>query len=185
MSVVVAILSAPVNLLLDFLFGSILTAPTADSLKASQQESAIMKAARRVSVGIRRASAVGAAVVHRVSNMKRTTSFRDRIPSVIKVKVNRTMVAPSSMVDAQSHARLSVVDMLEENEKQQKEYLEKQQSVRRSSELHHSEEHKKDDHNQQQQEMEAPSFEDFLIDLKHQRSTLPASEHTKFDDYWG
>jgi hypothetical protein len=48
-SIVVAMFTSPVNLIVDFLFHDILSAPTADSIKLQKQDTAMKRVARRVS----------------------------------------------------------------------------------------------------------------------------------------
>merc|ERR1719487_1597146 len=56
LSIVVAIFTAPVNLLVDFLFMEVLSAPDADSIKIQTEDTALKRAGRRMSSAVRRAS---------------------------------------------------------------------------------------------------------------------------------
>lgn len=95
LSMLVAIFTAPFNLLVDYLFCDILSAPTADAVKVAAEESVLRKAGRRMSNAVRRASVSAAKTA---SAIKSRLSF---IPSWgADTGVTMTRVLPESTIEA-------------------------------------------------------------------------------------
>lgn len=109
LSIVVAIFTAPVNLLVDFLFCEVLSAPTADSLKIQTEDTALKRAGRRMSNAVRRAS---------VSVAKTASSFATSIKrgsrKVSSLQPSVTRLMPNTTVEAHAlvHSSASIKDMM-------------------------------------------------------------------------
>ena len=72
----VAVLTAPVNLVVDFLFHDILSAPSADALKTAAAGNAMRRAGRRMSNAVRRASLTVGSQLSALGPKKKAPLFR-------------------------------------------------------------------------------------------------------------
>lgn len=107
-SVVVAVCTAPINLVVDFLFDDVLSAPTADAVKLNEEDSALAGVGRHVDaakVVLRRASvSVGNAVrMASAAVLPRNVAEPKRITVAIVVP-RATTSAQSLAVSSTSHA---------------------------------------------------------------------------------
>lgn len=110
LSIIVAIFTAPVNLLVDFLFMEVLSAPDADSIKIQTEDTALKRAGRRMSNAVRRASVTATKAVGRVTSAvkrgsRRLTSIQ---PAVTRVMPDSTMAAHAIV-----HSSNSVKDLMQ------------------------------------------------------------------------
>jgi hypothetical protein len=108
-SVVVAMFTSPVNLIVDFLFHDILSAPTADSLKLQKQDTALKRVARRVStVGTEVANA-GRRVGRRISQ-----ASVEAMAALAKEGHSRqTLNIPETTMEAHINASVSTGHLVE------------------------------------------------------------------------
>ena len=133
-SIVVALFTAPINLIVDFIFIEILSAPTADSLKVqASRDAASRRVFRRLSNMTQRVSAVSVAAVNRVrkgmgSSLRRGSSGR-------KFDVDMTRLVPDSAQEAQLLATQSAGSMLEDAKRNIKIREESRKSQRKQSRL--------------------------------------------------
>ncbi len=101
MSLLVAVMTAPINLIVDVIFHNVLEAPSGDAVKIKTQDSAAFRAGNRVSKAVRRASVNVAAAVNDV---------------VLKMKVNRPsnelMLIPERTLIAQSLASVATESIM-------------------------------------------------------------------------
>lgn len=117
-SIVVAVFTAPVNLVVDFLFNEVLAAPTADSLKLQAQDNAMKRAGRRMSNAVRRASTQATAALSSAmqavgdggnkymrKNMRITTTRM--IPGETQTAQSLAIASTSSVVDSFKQSRES------------------------------------------------------------------------------
>lgn len=109
MSVVVAMLTAPVNLLVDFIFEEILSAPTADSLKQVQlmtaRASGVRRVARTANAAVRRMSAATLSTLRTARGTVRDTLFK-------KPELKETRLIPSGVIQSQASARFAAENLL-------------------------------------------------------------------------
>jgi hypothetical protein len=119
-SVVVAVFTAPVNLVVDFLFNEVLLAPTADSLKLQAQDSAMTRAGRRVSAVARRASVSASAAVSAVKSSAQAIAGRQARGMGTKKAVDKnrmtittTRLIPGETMSAQSLAVMSTSNVVD------------------------------------------------------------------------
>lgn len=103
-SIVVAVFTAPLNLVVDFLFDDILSAPTADSLKAQNEANAMLQAGRRMSNAVRRASLSAATAIRRASNAASTFVSGMNPKRRKTTRLTMTQIMPAETISAQSLA---------------------------------------------------------------------------------
>jgi hypothetical protein len=104
-SVVVAIFTAPINAVVDFTFNEVLSAPTVDTLKVRAQDSAIMRAGRRLSNAVRRASLNAVNAVTAAARFKKVEALTE------------TVIIPESTVTAHSLALASAMNFSDQFKK--------------------------------------------------------------------
>lgn len=97
------------NLLVDFLFIDVLSAPPPDELKAISEESQVKRHMRRVSNAVRR---VSAATIQSVNAIRKSV---ERKTSKKIIQVDTTRVVPDSTADAQILAVHSIGNLLKES----------------------------------------------------------------------
>lgn len=181
MSILVAICTAPINLLNDFLFTEIITAPTADDSKVLQDHlqngGMASRALRRTSAALRRASAASVQAVTRAKS-----SLSDRF------NVRSTLDVPKATIRAQARATVlskdlvknmrmtieSNSDMHQESRKESLEVLRQRHELRLTAMRRHERDHPLND---QLMELE--------LDLAEQRRLLKPSLRESFDMKWG
>ena len=110
LSIVVAIFTAPVNLLVDFLFCEVLSAPTADSLKIQTEDTTLKRAGRRMSNAVRRASITASKAAGSVSN-----AFKRGSRKLSSIQPTVTRLMPNSTVEAHAlvHSSASIKDVMQ------------------------------------------------------------------------
>lgn len=185
LSVIVAVFTAPVNLLVDFLF-DILFSPTADSIKVAAEESTVKKVGRRVSVGIRRASVAGQQIAENLSRKART-SFIQAFKNDKNVPEN-ALVIPESAMEAQSLAYTSMKDMISDIKTNNERVLDRRKSAREAS-------FKTKNRRTPTTVLASPIgklnspiedlFNELCFDIVEQRRALKSSEQEEFDLAWG
>jgi hypothetical protein len=107
-SIVVAICTAPINLVVDFIFDDILSAPTADSVKLAAEPNALQRASKQVAAARR----TSVAAIKRASvSMQAAVAPRRRQSSKL-MTTTTTRVIPESTISAQSLANASVTEAL-------------------------------------------------------------------------
>lgn len=205
-SVVIAILTTPVNLIVDFLCIDILTAPTADDIKLNAQENIAKKVGRRLSNVARRASNVTMdavnSIVKKIEPKKRQTMV-----------MTKTMVVPGATKTAHSLASVSVKDFLYSAKQNNEEFVshrviertaamtverarsERKQHINHSSTIgeiaHHGGNFNPsafEVHSKVGKGLNSSVQSKFLelsIDMKDQRKKLKPCEQEEFDNYWG
>ncbi len=198
-SIVIAVFTAPVSYVVDFLFTQILHAPTADPNK--RQESSIVRAGRRLSTTVRRASeaSVAAGVRMLAAAQKHRGSFidksRERVATILQV--NTTLVAPDATVEAHREASVFVQAKLDQikNDNLQFEQLrqtKRQNSLsqrfiavqRESSVLNTSSLNKRNESQMTLDEKAYAKFYEFDEDFQAQRSSLEDNEREELDRIW-
>jgi hypothetical protein len=197
---------APLNLVLDFLFIDVLSAPSPDIMKAQLAESSIQRAIRRVSNAARRASAASVRVIQSVRD--KTTSRQSARKTF---KVDTTRVVPDTTTDAQVLAVTSLGDIL----KQTRSELDTQETERRQkrNQSHVSKTHDRLEMRAHRYTMMAdgahahvaPSrrdvdaatsavvtdrklaeaFSELIVDMTEQRKALKRWQQEAFDAMWG
>lgn len=191
MSIVVAIFTAPINLLIDYLFVDILSAPSADDAKLQRQNdlvnsSRLGRMVKKAGDTVRRASAVTADAV-------KVARRRFGIKAA-----HESMQIPESTKEAHELARDSSQHIIQ----QRREVLEQEQSsrnVNRSQELvlrnkkkratkyHMSEggqlKRTRDDSDEVEELNQL--FCEFVVDLNEQRRLLKPSVRERYDSQWG
>mmetsp|Transcript_29297 Transcript_29297/g.49447 ORF Transcript_29297/g.49447 Transcript_29297/m.49447 type:complete len:2221 (+) Transcript_29297:134-6796(+) len=113
LSIIAAVITAPLEYIIDFLFWSIISAPTADSIKMQAEESLLTRSARNAG---RRMSNVGVAVANagrRMSNAIVTAVPLQR-KSSFNLNIQNTRGIPDSAVEAQMLAAASFSDVIDE-----------------------------------------------------------------------
>jgi hypothetical protein len=177
MSLVVAIFTAPINFVVDFLFVDILSSPTADEtkMKAFVRANGNMgqRAARRASNIIRRASALSQDSGKQASLMKSQSSSLLQLPiGVADVR----LLATSSASHLVEQNRESIDGMTRRRTEMRKGPLltSKERMRMRLKIQHKANSDSADD-----------LFSEFLIDLNEQRRLLKPAEKERYDLKWG
>jgi hypothetical protein len=171
-SIVVAVFTAPVNLMVDFLFDDVLSAPTTSSIKAQNQNTAFQRAGRRMSNAVRRASV---SVAGAVSSIRRSSVAAGvALVSIARgghrksVALVRTRVIPAETLSAQSLALACGTNLIsrlkEDNANFDAELGVSLRRVAMSPEQRYSE---------------------LVRDIDSQRLTLRPSEIEAYDGSWG
>jgi hypothetical protein len=187
MSVVVAILTAPINLLIDYLFVDILSAPSIDDAKMQQQnelkESRLGRIVKKAGDTVRRASAV---TVDAVKVARRRFGANG---------AHESIQIPETTKEAHELARDSSQQIIQER----RDILERERSSRsmnRSESLvrrHHNargHDHVSQDQSKRTLDDAGDSeltqlFGEFVVDLNDQRQLLKPSIRERYDAQWG
>lgn len=106
-SILVAVATAPINLVVDFIFDDILSAPTADSAKLNAEPNALQRAGKQLNAA-RRAS-VNAV---RRASVSLQAAIPARRESKKMINTAATRMIPESTISAQSLANASVTEAL-------------------------------------------------------------------------
>ena len=187
LSVLVAVFTAPFNLLVDYLFCDILSAPTADAVKVAAEESMVRKAGRRMSNAVRRASIT---VATTATSLKKRMSF---LPSWGNSEgVSMTRVLPESTVEA--HTMGMQAGAMKDIMKNARATMASREDAQRSTESQAQANFEKKSMYMQRMSR-ATSFSDiptterlFLElweDINLQRRVLKRDEREGFDIVWG
>ncbi|CAE7472509.1 unnamed protein product [Symbiodinium microadriaticum] len=202
-SVVIAIFTAPVNLLVDFLFIEVLSAPSPDALKAASAESTVSRTVQRVSNVGRR---VSAAIVNTAGNIKvgaRKTILGTAAP---KFDVDTTRLVPDAAAEAQILATHSVGNLLDDARSN----IDNRENLRRSQRQRASVVKVQKRQEQKQKKYAVlsenspskqnlsrmmslsvtddklqESFAELCVDMTEQRKVLKRSQQDGFDAMWG
>jgi hypothetical protein len=183
-----------VNLLVDFLFMEILSAPTVDAMKIQEEENVMQKTVRRVSV-------VGNRVGKNVKMMgRRMSNVIAAVPSALSHQKSEELVKssrliPSATSDAHDIALASSKQILLSAQKENE-----QMRTRRQSESYQMTVHKQQNIRQariEKAEKRQPRqgrstdlslenlFAELCVDIAEQRKQLPREVNEDFDDLWG
>lgn len=191
MSVVVAILTAPINLLIDYLFVDILSAPSVDDAKMQREnglrESHFGRVVKKAGDTLRRASAVTADAVK---------VARRRFGMTI---AHESVQIPETTIEAHELARDSAQQIIQEHrdiidkEKSSRSMTRSQMLIRRhrnqqsrspqSSQHHFKSKGGSDD--SLYSEALTELFCEFMVDLNDQRRLLKPSIRERYDTQWG
>ena len=199
LSIIAAVITAPLNFVIDFLFWSVISAPTADSLKMQAEDSLFSRTARNAG---RRMSNVGSAVAtagRRMSNAIVTAAPLQR-KSSFSLNIKKSRGIPDSAVEAQMLATASFSDMIDEVKSSNK----SRQSIRHQG--------RQTFLTQIRSEVEGPAgasqrkidyerlnkavlnstdptvdelFDEMIVDMMEQRANLLPEEAAAFDREWG
>jgi len=127
-SIVVAVLTAPVNMIVDFLCIDILSAPTADQLKVDAQESIVKQTGRRMSAVARRASNV---TIDAVNKLATKIDGKKRNSLVMQ----KHLMIPDATQTAHVLATSSVKDLLDDVKTHNQQFI-STRGLQRSQSLH-------------------------------------------------
>jgi hypothetical protein len=191
MSVVVAIFTAPINLLIDYLFVDILSAPSADDAKMQRQndlkESRLGRIVKKAGDTVRRASAVTADAV-------KVARRRFGV-----MGAHESVQIPETTKEAHELARDSSQQIIQER----RDILEREKSSRnlnRSQSLvrrHHKQKNRATQYHVSQGQLKRTRadsvdseeltelFCEFVVDLNDQRRLLKPSIRERYDAQWG
>jgi hypothetical protein len=201
-SVVVAMFTSPINLLIDFLFLDILSAPTADSLKLDELETFNRLADVISSMGttaVSGARTMGRRMGRRLSQAAQAAGIMtvSPVPKATAEKgVQRTLSIPPATLEAQIIASRTssqlISELRQENETfVSKRELERSASVvfqKRMTLLQKRTESVKGKSRTPIPEAQKPIddlFTNLSVDIIEQRKVLPPSEQELFDEKWG
>ena len=196
-SVIVAVMTGPLEYLIDFLFWSVIDAPTADSLKMQEEETLLARTVRNAGRRVSNVAQSVAAAGRRFSNAIMTVPERRK--SSFSLNVQTTRGIPDSAREAQVLARASFSDIIDDvkqatakrrdtrvqgrqtfltrvgsNAGSQNPILPKADYARLK--VSHV-----DDSELTIDEL----FDDMVVDMMEQRSNLLPDETTSFDREWG
>ena len=122
-SIVIALFTAPLNFIIDYLFVDILRAPTEDAIAERKQSAVVAQAGRRVASAVRRASvtAVGAVATSPAVAAARRRNAINVVPEATLLAQSRARGAAavlllSSPIHAQQQVGLTVSSVPETNE---------------------------------------------------------------------
>jgi hypothetical protein len=210
--VVVAIFTAPVNTLVDFLFIDVLSAPTADLLKVQAEDTAIKKAFRRASNAavtaghnVRKASvATLNALRHRVVPLTQKSS---KSAGFFSVDIQKTRIVPESTANAYVLASASSVEIVRRASNAIADASRKKTMARKSSDVlrrrtrldaERSRQREREDKDksfavQRRNNLERSiadktvdeRFVDLSVDISAQRRILKRTQKESFDNSWG
>ena len=193
MSIVVAILTAPINLLIDYLFVDILSAPSVDDAKMQREndlkESRIGRIVKKAGDTVRRASAVTADAVKVARRRFGVMGAHESVQIPETTKEAHELARDSSQHIIQERR-----DMLE-RERSSRSMNRSQSLVRRhqkqrnrATQYHISQGQLKragDDNNSADLEALTELFCEFVVDLNDQRRLLKPSMRERYDTQWG
>jgi hypothetical protein len=179
-SAIVAAFTAPINLVVDFLFIEILSAPSPDAAKLDKEESSVIKTVRRVStVG----AAVGNKVLKSQSHLQRKkTQLFQSVQTLRQIPVTASSAHQMALENA--HSVLDVAH--NENES----YVNQRKSIREKS-IDVNAKPKAKNSSKSRVRIAAEDltvdelFEEFRIDLLQQRALLASRVQPSFDEKWG
>lgn len=204
----VALFTAPINLLVDFLFIEIISAPSADALK-TQNQSAVRRVMKRVSNAGRR---ISAASIQTAGALRKSIFGINRKTSVGKFEVDTTRVVPDSAAEAQILATQSVGALLDGAKRNINDRVSMRRTQRMQSKVmqvqakHEAKEQRKyasfvgakaEDHEGSD---DTPvisggpalvdrklreKFAELCVDIGEQRKLLKRSQQEGFDTMWG
>jgi hypothetical protein len=190
MSVLVAMFTAPVNIVIDFLFNEILSAPTADDEKlqaqALQQGGRARQAMRRASNAVRRASA---ASLQAVSKVKSRTFSAFSIQSTLSIPKHTAAAQAEAAVLSDEFTRSAkmALDISEEATQVKRSRSLETIRLRRQSRQSipgHQSRYQEGGGRGSSSIMEERMME-FEADLTEQRKVLKPSLREAFDMKWG
>ena len=200
-SIVIAVFTAPINLLVDFCFIEILSAPSPDTVKAATADTAMRRTMRRVSNVGRRMSAVAASTAASITRAGRST-----ILGAPKLNVDTTRLVPDAAAEAQMLAAHSVGNLLEDarsniDNRENLRKAQRQQSSVLKVQQRQEEKQKKysimaENSHARQTLMRRMSlgitdeklkevFAELCVDMTEQRKVLKRSQQDGFDMMWG
>jgi hypothetical protein len=206
-AIVVSIISAAINFVVDFLFIDVLSAPNADTLKMQARESVVTRVVRRASNVGQRVSAVSAESVDAIR--KRLSMFQARKDSVGSFEIATTKVVPVAASDAHYIATASVSAFMDSaKEKLKSRYALSEERRRSSVELQQKkrvEKHRqtlRDRVNAPVSKKEkvaiastssgdlydlsvADTMVELEVDIASQRRLLKRTQQEGFDELWG
>ncbi len=193
-SVVVAIFTAPINLLIDYLFVDILSAPTEDSLKSKPkvtlQPNRLQKIVKKAGETGRRASAM---------TMDAIKIARKQV----LLGSHQSMQIPELTLEAHVQAKLSSHELVQDHKAKLERksssrevnrsqiLVERQQrSLSRQNHPHKNHDEKKNSsssHSRRTAEVDDITrlFSEFVVDLSEQRRVLKPSSRDNYDSQWG
>jgi len=195
-SIVVATITAPVNLLVDFLFIEILSAPTADSLKVRNRESLVKRVARRSSAVGRRVSSVS---TQALKSLRNSVLRKPRYSFGLTGNVPTTRMVPESAEEAHHIASTSVREILQDVKAKIDTRVTTRDVRRKESDTFKS---KKNLHEKRKYRQRSDSdvvnfqhdvsddtidniFFDLSVDITEQRRNLKNNQKEVFDTMWG
>jgi len=205
-SIVIAMFTAPVNLLVDFLFIDVLSAPTVDSLKMKNEVSALSNMARRASmVGAnvgRRLSTVGKRVAQVSGDtVKRVTQRNSFVRNTLRIETTRQV--PDITAEAQALATVSAAEVMSDARRDHDQNLSLRKEQRSKSSVWKQrmllEEKRKKSMKSSQRKKDGKSyavplpdevthhdlFLELCVDITEQRRLLKRSQQESFDSMWG
>jgi hypothetical protein len=180
-SIVVAILTAPVNLLVDYLFVEILSAPTVDSIKnqiqnqneivENHKSSNLTKLMKNAGEKVRRTST---ATVDAIKVARRRYLSQGN---------QESLQIPESTIIAQNHAMISSHDLVQE----QMMKLERESSSREvnRSQVKVDQYQRKNKYKEGEDVLLTQLLSEFVVDLSEQRRVLKPSVRDRYDLQWG
>jgi hypothetical protein len=164
-SMLVAVLTAPVNLVVDFLFHDILSAPTADTLKTASAGDAMRRAGRRMSNAVRRASLT-------VSNQLSALGPKKKKPALFRAVSTREI--SESTKEAHGLAVMSAANIIKElNARFEEEHASHAVTAVVSRKTGHIQANSED------------AFSKLRNEIMLQRRNLRPSQWPHFDRQWG
>jgi len=194
-SVVVAVVTAPVNLLVDFLFIEILSAPGADAVKIQSRESVMVRAAQRASAVGRRVSAISAEAMNK---LRKNVLMKSK-SSLDFNSIQKTRVVPESMEEAHLLASVSIGDILHNVQEKLNSRVHTLDKFRKESNTFKSKQilvQKRRSAQRRVSDVSESQFDstdaaiddlflDFTVDLAEQRKHLKRNQRESFDSMWG
>lgn len=170
-SAIVATFTAPINLLVDFLFIEILSAPTPDSSKVEKQESAVIKTFR-----------VGSDIGNKFRNGRLPVSPAKR---KLFQKVQTLRQIPVTASSAHQMALENAHSVLGVAQTENEQYVTQRRTIREKS-LKVSNDKFLNSPTRTMEDLPIDElFQEFRFDLLQQRSLLSAQVRPIFDEKWG
>jgi vacuolar-type H+-ATPase subunit E/Vma4 len=187
---------SPINLLLDFLFIEILSAPTVDSVKVAEELSLIKSDVRRVAMRANEEDMSQAIIASKLSKKKleRNSSMKTCL-EIHGAAADAHMLAlttSKSVLDAAREGNKKV-DSFRETPRY-KSMLRKQQDSARMKQEKKAKmiEGRQEGESQSAKTLDSRSasviddlFVNLTLDIAEQRKLLPRGQHENFDDKWG
>jgi hypothetical protein len=199
-SVVVAMFTSPINLLIDFLFLEILSAPTVDSLKLDELETFNRLADVISSFGtsaVSGARTMGRRMGRRLSQVAQAAGIMN-LSSVPKADqgVQRTLSIPPATLEAQIIASRTSSQLISQLREENETFVTKRDIERSASAVFHKRVtllQKRTESVKGMPKKPVPVakktiddlFTHLSVDIIEQRKVLPMSEQEWFDEQWG
>jgi hypothetical protein len=199
-SVVVAMFTSPINLLIDFLFLDILSAPTADSLKLDELDTFNRLADVISSMGtnaVSGARTMGRRMGRRLSQVAQAAGIMTVSPVPKAEKgVQRTMSIPPATLEAQIIASRTSSQLISELRQENETFVSKRVIERSTSVTFQKKvslQQKRTESVKGVPRIPVPEkqktlddlFTNLSVDIIEQRKVLPTSEQELFDEKWG